>query len=240
MSVDALMNADIAPRLEVEDEISFMQRPEKIKTIKNKLGFYPQSNEEASRAMALIGHEVENYPALMYLNEIYIHQRKYDADAPRTIRSVVRGFEEYAGNAINEWYYMDGLLQQLALRNPNSRTGFTTLFPDEDWQHDKTQIAIFSAMSRYLETDRFADTEENDRLNKKQLIDYTSGDERIVRIKDNLNGLRASSIKGIAHAIQGTQEDRFNFWTDQLEVSTRHLFARDAAMVALEELARIK
>lgn len=239
MSFDTHAPLEKFSRQEHVDESSFLGRAERLKHIKEQLGFYPQSNEETSRITALLGSG-EEFATLRHLNEVYVHQRRFEADAPRAVRSVVRSFEDYAGNAVNEGYYMQLLLDQLLAVHPNNRTGFKSLFPNEDWRYDTTQIAIFSAMSRYLETDRFAETEDDDRLGKQKLLDQTMGEERFERLHENLDGLRASDIKRIALGIRTNQNNRFEYWTTQLEASKKHLFARDVATVALENLTQIR
>ena len=226
--------------LENKDELSFLGRPGRVKLIKEHLGFYPQSNSEASRITTLIGREDRETPAFWHLNEVSMHQYKYKSGARETVESLVRQFEEFAGNAVNESYYMEQLLDRLSVIDPNGRTGFETLFPVEDWQYDNSQIAVFSAMSRYIETDHFAETEENDRLGKLKLIDHVPIDERIERIRENLSHIRASSLRKTALSLRKNQDTRLNFWKTQLEDSRRHLFARDAASIALDELASIE
>jgi hypothetical protein len=225
-------------RPEQKDD-SFLSRAERVRTIKDTFGFYPQSSTEMSQATALIGREGQPYPVLSYLSEIYQHQRKAGADAPRAVRSLVRSFDEYAGNAVNEAQYMELLHDQLSVQDVNNRTGFRTLFPIEDWQYDATEIATFSVVSRHLETSHFAETGTDDRLGKHR-IDLTAGNERIDRIRENLDVLRIADLKRLAVSIQANQENRLEFWIEQLEASKRHLFARDVAEVALAELQRIR
>jgi len=222
-----------------KDELSFLERPERLVTIKNHLGFYPQSNNEASRITALIGHEDKNHQALTHLNEVSIHQYKAGASASEAVRSIVRSFEGYAGSAVNELYYMDSFLTDDLVIRANNRTGFTTLFPLEEWRYDNAQIAAFSAMSRFRETQRYAETEKDGRMGNRTLIDATSGEERLERIIENLGGLRVSELKRIADTLKDGQIKRLDFWIEQLEGSKKHYFARDVSELALKELVSI-
>jgi len=240
MNAEPTSNQNPESRPEASDGSSILSRPERVKAIKEHLGFYPQSNDEASRVTGLIGREDQSYPVLRHLDEVYKHQRTAGADAPGAIRSLVRGFETYAGNAVNELHYMDTFLGELSQINPNNRAGFTSIFPVDDWRYDNTQIAAFTSMSRYLETDHFAETETDDRLGKRQLIDLTSGEARVERIVENLQVLRASNLKKVATAVEHNQQNRLAFWTEQLEASKKHLFARNVASAALSEINRIQ
>ncbi len=239
MTAEIISIQDAIDQIEKDGRISVLSRPERVKAIKEQAGFYPQSNEEASRATTLIGREGQSNPTLRHLDEVYAHQRRYKADAPEALRSVVRSFEEYAGNAVNELYYTESFLESMNALAPHNLASFATIFPTEDWEHDNTTIATFTAMTRYLETEQFAETENDDRLGKRELIDYTSGEQRIERIIDTLGVLRATSLQRTARAVKTNQEHRFDFWVDKLEASRRHLFVRDIAGVALEELYRI-
>ena len=218
--------------------LTVLTRPERVKALKAELGFYPHSNEEMGRIINLMGRDGQQNPALRHLDEIYAHQRTHKADAPEALRSVVRGFEEYAGNALNEIEYMDGFSKLLQQTKPNQLSGFGTVFPTPEWEHDGTLRATFTAMARYIETSALAETEEGDRLGKRELIDLTSGKDRIARINETLGGLRISSLEKTAQAVATSQAHRLEYWTGQLEASRQHFFVREAASIALQELSK--
>lgn len=221
------------------DGLSTLNRPARIKVIKEQFGFYPQNNDELSRIIALVGRSLQANPVLTHFDEVYKHQRSAHADAPAALRSMVRLFESYAGNALDERLYMEAFLDFVSQARPNQFSGFTTVFPTESWENDGTMRATFTAVARYIETEHFAETEEGDSLAKDNLIDELSGPDRVSHIVQTLGALRVSSLERTAKAIQVSQEKRFAFWVDKLELSRAHFFARDVAAVALNNLEKI-
>ena len=240
------MSADIQPlkeritRLETKGELSSLSRSERLQMIHRELGFYPQSNDEASDAEALMGQADQAFPTLQYLNIISAHQHKYEADASKSVRAIVHTFGDYAGNAMNEAFYMEQFIERLSDMKPNNFTSFANLYPTSEWRYDNNQIAAFTAMTRYLEIDHFVNDGVNDTLGKQHLLDLTQGEERFERIIESLGVLRASSLENTAKAVQKNQNARFDYWYGHLEASTRHLFARDVAMTALNELNDVR
>ena len=217
-------------------EVSAFSRPARIKAVKEHLGFYPQNNDELSSIIAIVGRSPRERPVLSYLDEVYKHQLDAGADAPATLRLVVHSFEDYAGNAIDERSYAEGLLATIRASDPNLLTGFTRLFPTENWENDHTLRATFTALARYIQTGQFAEAGEIDSLVKENLIDETTGYDRVGRIIGTLGLLRVSSLKRTAAAMRDSQEKRFAFWADKLEASKSHLFVRDIADAALRNL----
>ena len=122
---------------------------------------------------------------------------------------------------------------------PNRFSGFTTVFPTENWENDGTMRATFTVFARYIETEHFAETEEGDSLTKDNLIDELPGPEQVNHILQTLGPLRLSSLERTAKAIQVSQRKRFDFWVDKLESSRAHFFAREVATVALNNLEAI-
>jgi hypothetical protein len=236
MDIETPFTHETVRQAEQNGEATYLHRPERLKTIKEQLGFYPQSNEEMARVISLMGREGQFNPVLVHLDEIYKHQRKVGADAPRALRSVVRSFGEYAGNALNERSYMETFSTYMDELRPNPLTRFDALFPAEAWKDNGTMRAVFTSLGRYVETTNFVEDAGDDTLGKKELIDYTTGDERVQHITDTLGALRISSVQRTARAVSTHQENRFTFWMDQLELSKRHLFARELASEALKEL----
>jgi hypothetical protein len=206
----------------------------------NQLHFYPHTNSEASRAIALLGRGQQDLSVLGHLNEIYVHQRKLQADAPSSVRAVVHSFEDYAGNAANELHYMESFLERLKRLEANNRTGFATLFPLNDWHLDTNLIASFTAMSRYVETVQEPTNIRTDDTTKQVGIGETKAEERQERIICNLGALRVSELTNVALAVQTHESHRFDYWVEQLRGSRMHLFARDVANTALSELAHVR
>ena len=236
------MTAEIIPLFDTEqasevlNKKEYIGKPDRIKTIKEELGFYPHSNDEASRVMGLLGRSEQAYPALSYLNEIAVHQRKFSTNIPGALRAVVHKFDEYAGNALNEVSYMDTFIHQFKERSPNNFASFSTILPLPEWQHDSGVKAALTAIARHIETREFAENEGNDSLGKRDLIDYTLGEDREARIISTLSKTRAGNLIRTAEAVRSSQENRFAFWMEQLDVSRRHLFARETATIALRSL----
>lgn len=223
----------------VHDDLSTLDRPARIKAVKEHLGFYPQNNKELSRIVTLLGRASHTNSVLAHLDEVYKHQRDAQADAPAALRSIIRSFEEYAGNALNERSYMETFLGFISSANPSRLSGFTTVFPTENWESDGTMRATFTALTRHIETEHFAETEEKDSLAKDNLIDNLAEADRVQRIIETLGPLRISSLERTAQAVDICQEKRFTFWVDKLKASRSHFFSRQAASIALRELELI-
>ncbi len=109
MTLDTPSFQEAISHLEERGEL-FLEQPERLKVIKEQLAFYPQSNDEATRIVTLIGRGGQEYPTLRHLDEEYAHQRKAHADAPAAVRSIVHQFEDYAGNAVNEPLFRNGAI----------------------------------------------------------------------------------------------------------------------------------
>lgn len=235
------MTAEIIPirpstkRAEDEKSETLLGRPERLFLIKDQLGFYPHSNDEASRITSLITKQGQ-FKALAHLNEVYIHQRRAGSDAPATLRLIVHKFDEYAGNALNEGEYMKAFTQQFDYADADSSAHFTEIFPVASWEHDGIMRAAFTAMGRHLETEAFAVRGMHDKLGKRDLIDYTAGDERIERILEALGGCDGASLEALSAAVGQSEEKRLEFWMKQLETSKKHWFVREVATRALENL----
>lgn len=236
------MTAEIIPirgaeqPTELIEKKTYVGRPERLRTLSHELGFYPHNNDEASRAMGLLGRSETEFPALTYLNEIAIRSRKENANGPSALRAVVHKFDEYAGNALNELTYTENLIESLQEKTPSNFSSFATLFPLEDWKNDGTMKAAFTALTRHIETREFVENEGDDSLGKRHLVDYTMGEERENRIISTLSKVRAGELNRTAEAVRASEENRFSFWVEQLEVSRRHLFARETATIALQSL----
>lgn len=236
MSADVHGLKEQITRLETKDELSSLSRQERLQMIHRELGFYPQSNEEASTAESLMGQADQAFPTLQHLNIVSRHQHKYHADASSSVRAIVHTFGDYSGSAMNEAFYMEQFVEQLSDMKPNNFTSFANLYPLSEWRYDNNQIAAFTSVARYLEIDHFTEHGTNDKLGKQDLIDLTQGKERFRRITESLGDLNALSLKKTAMAVHKNQNARFDYWYGHLEASTRHLFARDVAMTALSEL----
>lgn len=216
IDVDAI-NKQI-PRIESNDEVSFLSRPERISMVHEQHGFYPHSNEEASRVVALIGHTDDTLPTLQYLDMISQHQYKYHADAAGSVRAIVHAFAEYAGNAMNEAYYMEQFIDDLSVSKPNNFSSFTNLFPVHEWKYDYNKIAAFTAMARHLEIDHFVSTGVDNPLGRQNAIDLTEGKDRVDRISKSLGNLRAISLEKTAQAVHKAQNRRFDYWLSLIHI----------------------
>lgn len=218
---------------------SFLDRPDRLAQSKEYLKFYPQSNQEMTTIMGLVGRSELPFPTLAYLDDIARHQYSAKANAHQTVESIIRGFASFGGNAVNERAYMETFLQQAKTIEFSNLTGFNTVFPVSAWENDGNQRAAFTTMARYVEIDAFAHSEGDDTLLKSGKIDDLKHDARIERITETLGVLRIGQMEQIAHTIIHDQERRLDYWTARLQDAQQHLFARADASEALVTLRLI-
>ena len=227
---------EIAKGKSPERDASFLDHPERLRSIKELFGFYPHSSEEATRVEQIVRRSDRQFPTLTYLDETFARNHQAKRNAPAALSAIVSGFESYIGNSVDEISHMDLFLDRLRDWNEDDQTGFNTSFPRNEWQNDGTLRATFTSMTRFLETDAFVETGQGDKAGKQSRIEATSGDERLDRISESLGVMRLGHLKGIARSVIDEQEHRQAFWLPHLQESTRHFAVRDQANQALQSL----
>lgn len=227
---------DSIDSVERQGAISFLSQAERTKAIFEQLGFFPQSNDEASRIMTLIGRGEAENPVRTHLDEVARHQYSAKANARAAVESITQRFADYAGNAADEKYLVQSFIKRQADAELANFTSFATAYPVDEWHDDATLKATFTAMSRYLDTEIFTETARPDTPGKYKLIDNTVNEDRTAHIVSTLGALRVSSLTSLAKALEVNQENRLAFWSEKLVESQQHAFATKIAEVALQDL----
>lgn len=228
--VDALEDIESLPPLD---------RATRLMEIMEQKGFFPQSNLELSRIMALTRTPRTKNVVIDHLDEVYAHQKRAKTDDPkRALRSIVREFENNALNAFAEASFVREFETRVSAKELNPRSGFNTAVPISEWRSEESTRRALTSLARYREAAAFAQEDAPDRMNKDESIDQAKGDERNQRIKDALGTLRVDEIKHLTDKYVDMQALRFEFWKEKLEEATEYVYVTAQAKEALADLQK--
>ena len=216
-------------------------RAERLASIFENYGFYPESLEELTRATALQGFGHVSHPAVSHLGEVFIHQSKPTTetnDPAAAVRSVTRTMANYALGAKSNMHFAREAYRILleAVPHTSNLTTLANITELVDRHIDGSsrqcgQIVRHHDLSTY--DDRLAEGVEPLKLN------YTA------KHPDGVTKSRLDSVLGSLRLYQGidlaraTLEDQFNrykYWRSQLEDATNHPYARAIAQETVEKL----
>lgn len=210
------------------EELQKLTPVQRLGFVVNGIGMVPSSKKELTRAMSALEHRDSAGGFASHLNEILLHQNKAKTNDPRAaLRSVLSEVGSYASTARGNVAMLGTLECELADRDdlvPSKSVANNGL------SRDLLRVPATRRAIGHMLRSRQVDIalRENELVDLNQAVD----DEQMAVF---LQGIRLSDFKHGVDVTRRQQQNRFDFWTDQLEASTRHSAVRAMAFAALEK-----
>lgn len=216
-------------------------RAERLGTIFENYGFYPETPRELNEAFTLAGYGDDRYAVNRHLGEIYAHQNNEKTkteDPAAAVRSVTSGYVGYARAAKANVHFARE--SWIALNeNRGLITNFTSLAntPGFVKPYDEASARGYGQLVRFHDLSDYRNLVEKGidplRINYTLKHPDAVASERIAAVLSDVRyneGLRLAAVTGKA------QEKRFIFWIEQLRNAQKHMIAGPIAAVALKRL----
>lgn len=229
------MNTYVQPDLFHENEPKAKPTlAERLRSVKQRAGFWPVSTNELSYARKLIQANDEGKSTAKFLNEVRGHQQhKTSAEDPAAaVRSITHELNDHFRNARRE----GGALQEL--KDQINKTSDNTTSPNLPLS-DIVGIDDYGVayLVRYLDMKELAEHGES----KKMRYDPRKTDYAQVNQDEDLANYVASKLQAVTIADADKivpsaivdQIQRIAFWDEQLRASREHDIARPIAEAAL-------
>lgn len=232
-----------ATLFDVEKRLSPDQasRAERLETIFDNYGFYPETPRELNEAFALTGYGDDPHAVNRHLAEIYNHQNSEKTkteDPAAAVRSVTSGYIGFASTAKANIHFAHESWLSLN-ENRGLTANFTSLAKTPGFVNPDDEASARG----YGQLVRFHDLSNYSKLVSEGIdplgINYTLrhpdalASERLATV---LSSLRFNEGLKLAGATGKAQEKRFIFWIEQLSNAQKHMVAGPVARVALKRL----
>ncbi|MDN5275442.1 MAG: hypothetical protein JWN33_91 [Candidatus Saccharibacteria bacterium] len=212
-----------------------MTREQKLYLLKQREGFYPQTNDEFVRMMVMTGNTEGRFPALSHLDEVYAHQRNHKVEEPfKALRHIMNEFHSYARDAQLTSHFVEELHDRIEACGVSNFTAFSNIPDLRDWKYEDTTRRALTVLAKHIEIDAYAREEGTDPLSKKTLIDTAR--DKDSRIAHRIGSLRVNDITRISADVILEQEKRLDYWITRIEEAKRHMAVRGQGYQALRNL----
>ena len=230
------MTAEIIPFPQRKPEItaSHITFPDRLKIVKDEVGFYPHSPSEAWLAARLLRYSGTQEGAAGYLNSIAVfHQRNNQPNTIQSgaIRSQTHTMAEFAEDAANKLSQLCQYGEVFHEDNRYAGDTFGEAYLRDTWYDDPNLRALLTPVAEYVELQQFI-AAPNDTIRLAE----TAKNERTLRIKMALGTMPVDAVAELAAEVQDSEAHRFEYWVQRLTEAWGHSYARDVAKAALEAI----
>jgi|GEM_PF-3653078 len=216
-------------------------RAERLDTIFDNYGFYPETPRELNEAFALTGYGDDPHAVNRHLAEIYNHQNSEKTkteDPAAAVRSVTSGYIGFASTAKANIHFARESWVALN-ENRGLISNFTSLAKTPGFVNpdDEASARGYGQLVRFHDLSNYSNlvSEGIDPLSINYTLRHPDAlaSERLATV---LSSVRFTEGLKLAVATGKAQEQRFKFWTEQLRSAQRHMIARPLATTALKKL----
>ena len=204
MSTDHLKNF---PAQETEGPWS-REHQRQLIDVMNTHGFYFHTLDEQKKIQAFTPDSHRPRPVLGFFNMI----AQKNEDRKEATSMALRTLSDYAGKSLDNIEATQALEVELYAEHVDPTATFSDVFPRTDWRFDRSRIANFTAVSRYVEAGNFAVTGERDSVTVAGRIDETQGEERLARISWDLGDFTVEELRSVCAVFIEAEQARTDYW----------------------------